>query len=29
MRATPATERTEVRVMYDGKSLLIAVHAYD
>ena len=24
-----ATERTEVRVMYDGKSLLIAVHAYD
>src|SRR4029077_9614949 len=24
-----ATERTEVRVMYDGKSLLIAVHAFD
>jgi hypothetical protein len=25
----PATERTEVRVMYDARSLLIAVHAYD
>ena len=24
-----ATERTEVRVMYDSRSLLIAVHAYD
>jgi hypothetical protein len=24
-----ATERTEVRVMYDGKNLLIAVHAFD
>src|SRR4029077_15017947 len=24
-----ATERTEVRVMYDGKSLLIGVHAFD
>jgi hypothetical protein len=24
-----ATERTEVRVLYDGHSLLIAVHAYD
>jgi hypothetical protein len=26
---TPATERTEVRVMYDGRNLLIAVHAFD
>jgi hypothetical protein len=26
---TPASERTEVRVMYDGRSLLIAVHAFD
>jgi hypothetical protein len=24
-----ATERTEVRVMYDGKNVLIAVHAFD
>jgi hypothetical protein len=24
-----ATERTEVRLLYDGKSLLIAVHAFD
>jgi hypothetical protein len=26
---SPATERTEVRVMYDGKSLLVGVHAFD
>src|SRR5262245_10679581 len=26
---TPATERTEVRVLYDSRQLLIAVHAYD
>ncbi|MGD8602674.1 MAG: DUF5916 domain-containing protein [Gemmatimonadota bacterium] len=25
----PATERTEVRVLYDGSSLYIGVHAYD
>jgi len=25
----PATERTEVRIMYDGKNLLIGVHAFD
>ena len=25
----PASERTEVRVMYDSRSLLIAVHAFD
>ncbi len=25
----PASERTEVRVMYDARSLLIAVHAFD
>ena len=25
----PASERTEVRVMYDGRSLLIGVHAFD
>ena len=26
---SPASERTEVRVMYDGRNLLIGVHAYD
>jgi hypothetical protein len=25
----PATERTEVRVLYDGKSLIVGVHAFD
>jgi hypothetical protein len=25
----PATERTEVRIMYDGKNLLVGVHAFD
>jgi hypothetical protein len=25
----PASERTEVRILYDGRSLLIAVHAFD
>jgi len=25
----PATERTEVRVLYDGSSLFVAVHAFD
>jgi hypothetical protein len=25
----PATERTEVRILYDSRSLLIAVHAFD
>ena len=26
---TPAAERTQVRIMYDGKNLLIGVHAFD
>jgi hypothetical protein len=28
-QGAPATERTEVRVLYDGRSLIIGVHAYD
>jgi len=29
LRKVPASERTEVRIMYDGRNLLIGVHAFD